>query len=298
MNIKRKFYFIFIIFLLTATSVFASSASFTTLSPVDVREYSVYLRGEFNARDGNLINVWFQYGEKPQELFKRTKALILNSQNSIKSQQLSGLDTETHYYYRTVLKDGSDIRYGQVLDFTTLAKDTEKKIDEDTSKNLFNYKPFSFYEIFKWHKKKEKTTKQAETEPQQNRETENSDKDTSLDKNDSEKHYNNSAAYNDELGKVIEFNKKNIKPRIKNTERTKTLNYPILLLFIVLLGIALFLIHLFFLKKKRKIQHIRSHQISDEKRKQGKYYIPVKRDLHDPKQNPNKFFEENNFYDK
>ncbi|MCD5390214.1 MAG: hypothetical protein LR005_02445 [Candidatus Pacebacteria bacterium] len=299
MNSIRKFYFIFIVFLLVPIFSSALSASFTTLPPVDVEENNAYVRGEFNARDEDLSNafyVWFQYGKSPDKLFSRTREVRLRVKNSIQSQQLTDLDAEMHYYYRTVLKDGADLRYGHVLDFVTLQKSIENTTSSDEPKELFDHKPFSFYEILKWRKKKEKVVEQPAMEIEQNTEIEFINKDKSIDKNVSGKHYNNSAAYDDELGEVIEFNKKNT--TFKNKKNRETLNYPILLFLIVLLGVALVLIRLILLKKKRKKQYQSPHQRVDTNRGQGRYYIPVERDLHDPKQNPNRFFTEKNNRDK
>ncbi len=111
-----------------------------------------------------------------------------------------------------------------------------------------------------------------------------------LEKLSEQKKYNNSAAHDDELGEIVEYNT-NYQNKYKNTsydnqhKRTSgnTLNYPLLFLLTILLLVGIFLIHMVIRTKRKKLDHIRQNQPSG----QGRYHIPVRRNPQNPVEKTN-----------
>ncbi len=293
---------------------------FITLPANNISEHSAIIRGQFDR--GEYANVadfpmtWFEYGPHGKLDFSTPQQLQMG-EGGILFHSLRGLESATKYSYRTVIEVGGSVYYGERKSFTTLAK---KKVSQNTSSgekinngsnkdgiesyssqntdDEFNIPSLS--DFLGIRKKNKKTKKESSVDKHlvhqapSKEELEKEQRSDNKAKEEKRKKDKKSAAYDDGLGTVIQYNpnlskNKNVYTRGKNINQTP-LNYPILIIIILLLLAIVVLSH-FILKKKHRVREQQSLVgTTQDPNYQPRYHIPVKRDLHDPQQNPNTTF--------
>jgi hypothetical protein len=108
--------------LLTSVNfVGAQAPLITTDSSALITQTTAKSYGSCNLNGNSQCKVWFQYGTSIINLNSLSSSTILTT-NSIFSANLSGLNSNTTYYYRAVGADSSliDTAYGVIKSFTTL----------------------------------------------------------------------------------------------------------------------------------------------------------------------------------
>ncbi len=167
-----------------------------------------------------------------------------------------------------------------------------------------NHNFFSFWSwIFGGKDRNQDNEKEEENINQPtNQQEENIRESSSQKENLPEKHFNNSASEDDELGEVLEYNthyKNTYKKNRGNTNNrvyySHSTNYTSLFIIIFLLIVFVVLIRFVYLSyRKRQLAsriHHRYHQANQyQPRKKDEYYIPIRKDLiNTQRQNPDDF---------
>ncbi len=326
MKTVRQFSLISILFLLffTSLNVYAESdPTFDTLAATSITNSSVYLHGDFYSESTDRFPLlWFQYGTDSSLLNKKTDDIVETKKDFIYSQLVSNLEPETKYYFRTALEINSSIYYGDIFSFVTLPSNknigninninysngspnealdkmlqdydtslsqgsSNKSNSKDYVYNTVNDGRYSFFDFFKWFlKKKDKSvTRSNIVHPEEEIKQKEAERQERLEKLSEQKRYNNSASEDDELGEIVKYNT-NYNSRVKSD--TKSV-FPVILFIVILLIFVFLLYRIYFLKKGMFFKHKDNLREMDDSLKQNnrRYNIPIKRDLHDPIQNPN-----------
>ncbi|HCC04932.1 TPA: hypothetical protein DEP58_01335 [Patescibacteria group bacterium] len=104
----------------------------TTRPATGIDEDGATLRGTVDLNDEEDALVWFEYGTSPSYLSERTsKTAIDEDDDEDFSKAVTGLDSDTRYYYRAVIENDSDREYGSLLSFFT-EDDDDSDSEEDT----------------------------------------------------------------------------------------------------------------------------------------------------------------------
>jgi len=189
-------------------------------------------------------------------------------------------------------------QYQQYIDATTpSAKGSDSPGSSVKGSTIQNNKPFSFWDIFSWGNKDSETSQSSNNvlsdEEIAAEQKKREDLLATQEKN------NKSAAHDDELGEIVKYNT-NYKNTYKNSEsgfaqksqKEPTLNYGILLLFILFFIVAIFLVRIILRRRQdglqKNIDHLR--KTTGNESGESRYSIPVHRDLADQKYNPNQAF--------
>ncbi len=300
---KRAFIFLVTLFA-TSLSAQSSMPSFITLPATQVEKTSAYLRGQYSLpqeyTETEPVYIWFEYGRGEFKLSQKTLTFTQNGQGGIFSQKIEGLEPGMLYYYRTALKTGGIISYGQKRRFVTKGEYGEEaiygQVNEDGSLADDDYlsSPLSFWELIGLKKKTDKKKDvPVNPEPSPDKEKGTVKKgDTSQENAPIVSPKNKkSAEYDDELGEVIVFASGKKKIGFK-TSSLYGINYPLLGLIVFLLILLVVLVHLVLSKKRDVVaKKILAHDpLMEGKRTVPRYSIPIKCDVHDPRQNPNTNF--------
>ena len=227
---------------------------------------------------------------------KDVEGVTNDTSNNSTTESSDPIDTNTTSGFLT-----PEEQYQQYIDATTRKKtDTDSENESNPGSSFIKTGgSFSFLEFFGFKKKEEEYNIESNSVI--------SDEEIALEEArrqemiDTQEKHNNSAAYDDELGEVIEYNtqyQNNYKRNTQNavqykTQNTGFLNYPVLLLIIILLIIVVFLVHLT-LKKRKKIMYHRQNTQGvargGSNQSSGKYHIPVERSTREMRQDPNRAF--------
>ncbi len=325
MNILRKkvIFALFSIIVLFCISNFVyaeSEPTFYTSAATSITDTSAYLNGDFYSESIDRFPlIWFQYGVDSNNLDKVTEDIVETKKNFTYSKSISGLKPETKYYFRTVLEINSDIYYGNILSFVTLTSNIDNNIHDvsygngsannelnrmineydaslrqgynntDTDKNKSNIVgdgSFSFFDFFRNLFKKENDNKNSDlVHTEEEIKQAELERQNRLEKLSEQKRYNNSASEDDEFGEVVKYNRNN-NYVVNNNKHTTNV-----IIFLILLVIVVFVIYkTYSLSKNRRYKYrenLSNIRSSNSNNDGERYYIPIKRDLHDPIQNPN-----------
>lgn len=115
-----------------------SDVEVTTRSASDVDEDTARLRGEVDFGRSDEATVYFEWGERRNDLDERTVRVVLDDNDDEDfSRRITRLDEDEVYYYRAVAIDEDGERdYGQVLSFRTdddrnSRRDEEPEVDTE-----------------------------------------------------------------------------------------------------------------------------------------------------------------------
>jgi len=109
----------------------------TTRSATGIDEDGATLRGTADLNDEEDALVWFEYGTRSSNLSERTaKTTIDEDDDEDFTKTVSGLDSDTRYYYRAVIENGGDREYGSLLSFLTEDGDSDSEDDTPLAKTL------------------------------------------------------------------------------------------------------------------------------------------------------------------
>lgn len=123
---KILVFLIFILFLITGNSLALAKSfpSFKTLPVGEITTTTAILRGDFNAHGVNEFPVlFFQYGTQADALEHTSIDTVAVGGHYVVSQIVDGLNPNTIYFYRTVLKLDHGLSYGNVSSFKTKQND-------------------------------------------------------------------------------------------------------------------------------------------------------------------------------
>ena len=93
-------------------------ATVYTKTATSVDGNSAILNGYIDTKDGENSTRWFEWGTT-QDLGKKTKVVDVKEGRIEFDYYLSGLDTDTRYYYRAVGTNDFGVEYGSTMRFTT-----------------------------------------------------------------------------------------------------------------------------------------------------------------------------------
>lgn len=173
-------------------------------------------------------------------------------------------------------------------------KSINNEIEKDAGVVISNKEPLSFFDFFRytlWGKEKNEQKDTLIVHPKEEIQETAEQRKARLEKLSEQKNYNNSAANDDERGEIVEYNTNYRNSYQKNnyTSPSNKINYFTVFLIIIFLGIGITLTY-FFLKRKKDIGNTikRNYERKAQQaslQQQGRYHIPVRRDLDPSTQN-------------
>lgn len=314
-----------ITFFISLISYAESNPIFETLAATSITSESVYLHGDFYSENTESFPIiWFQYGVDSDFLNKKTGEVVEVKKDYMNSQFVSNLSPDTKYYFRTVLEINSSIYYGDTLSFVTpssngdnenigsvsysngssnealdqmlqgydssMSKEYQNEsIQDSNSSDSVGEGTYSFFDFFKWFRKKkdedivaQSNLVHSEEEIKQIEE----ERERRLGNLSEQERYNNSASEDDEFGEMVKYN---TNYNNKTTTKSSNLIYSILI-FIIVIILVIFMFVKIAMLKRRKSNNYKDNLLGIRdglNDGNSRYNIPIKRDLHDPKQNPN-----------
>lgn len=104
----------------------------TTKEATNISETQAILRASFDG-NGSPTEVWFQYG-KTNTFGKTTPVINYGSGTGDVSQLITGLESNTKYYFKAVAINENDVTNGSTLSFTTTTYNNPGQVPEVTTK--------------------------------------------------------------------------------------------------------------------------------------------------------------------
>lgn len=117
-----------------------SEIDLTTISAIEVDDNRAKLRGEIDFNNSDTASVWFEYGKNRNNLTTKTSKIALDdSDSTVFSQTVSGLEDKTLYYFRVVGEDEDGNRdRGLILSFRTSdnSNNTDPEVDTKRAESI------------------------------------------------------------------------------------------------------------------------------------------------------------------
>lgn len=83
------------------------------------------------------VKVWFEYGNSPDNLDKKTKTLILKQDGIYCLREIKKINPCTTYYYRAAAQNSAGINYGEIKSIKTLC--TNNSRSQQNQLKIFNW---------------------------------------------------------------------------------------------------------------------------------------------------------------